>query len=473
MQRFNTRAILLLICLVPLLLVSCGKNSQEGKLIITRIKTIPGKANFINGENWRFTEEAQIIAVSNDGSKAAPVVLTEGFYSACSPDISYDGNSMLFAGQVKKGDPWRIWQMDLKNLKSSAVSPEGGNCADPVYLPAGRFTFSRITDNDSLKAGFSIFTCNLDGSNLRRVTFNPATYFASNVLADGRILTAARTVYPDTGKQLLMVLRPDGTKNELFYNTPEGADIYSRCRETSDGKVIFIESATGNSEGGRPVSIDYSRPLHTKTLMAKEGDFLEVCQVKSGKYLASYRKSSSDLFSIVELDPQTGLTGNVVAEDKEWNLIDVNEDIVHTRPRKLPSEVDMKVKTGLLMCQDINFEVGSINDNEGKGPKVTRIELLGIDKSLGIVNAEEDGSFYLKPIADTPFRIRKLDKDGKVVGETCSWIYLRPNERRGCVGCHEDPEITPENRIPLSVKKKPVIVPVHIDNIKEKKVDLE
>jgi len=125
------------------------------------------------------------------------------------------------------------------------------------------------------------------------------------------------------------------------------------------------------------------------------------------------------------------------------------------------------------MCQDINFEVGSINDKEGKGPKVTRIELLGIDKSLGIVNAEEDGSFYLKPIADTPFRIRKLDKDGKVVGETCTWIYLRPNERRGCVGCHEDPEITPENRIPLSVKKKPVIVPVHIDNIKEKKVDLE
>jgi hypothetical protein len=41
------------------------------------------------------------------------------------------------------------------------------------------------------------------------------------------------------------------------------------------------------------------------------------------------------------------------------------------------------------------------------------------------------------------------------------------------VGCHEDPELSPENRIPLSVRKNAVIVPVHIDKVKEKKVDLE
>jgi hypothetical protein len=41
------------------------------------------------------------------------------------------------------------------------------------------------------------------------------------------------------------------------------------------------------------------------------------------------------------------------------------------------------------------------------------------------------------------------------------------------VGCHEDPEMVPENRIPLAVKKPPVLIPVHLTEIKEKTVELE
>jgi hypothetical protein len=52
-------------------------------------------------------------------------------------------------------------------------------------------------------------------------------------------------------------------------------------------------------------------------------------------------------------------------------------------------------------------------------------------------------------------------------------MWLRPNERRGCVGCHEDPELVPANRVPLAVKKNPVGVPVHAEKIKEKAVELE
>jgi hypothetical protein len=41
------------------------------------------------------------------------------------------------------------------------------------------------------------------------------------------------------------------------------------------------------------------------------------------------------------------------------------------------------------------------------------------------------------------------------------------------VGCHEDHEIAPENRIPLAVKSQPVALPVHIVKLKEKSVELE
>ena len=104
---------------------------------------------------------------------------------------------------------------------------------------------------------------------------------------------------------------------------------------------------------------------------------------------------------------------------------------------------------------------------------MNKIRIIGIDSALGEINVERDGSFYLKVIADTPFQIQTIDDKGNVVGEPCGWIYLRPNERRGCVGCHEDPEMVPENKYPLAVKKAPVNVPVHISKVVEKKVSLE
>ncbi len=99
--------------------------------------------------------------------------------------------------------------------------------------------------------------------------------------------------------------------------------------------------------------------------------------------------------------------------------------------------------------------------------------MLGIDTTYGIVEVEEDGSFQLKVMADTPFRIRTLDKDDKTVHGPCSWLWLRPNERRGCIGCHEDPEMVPDNIASLAIRKPPVIIPVHITGIKEKIVELE
>jgi hypothetical protein len=90
-----------------------------------------------------------------------------------------------------------------------------------------------------------------------------------------------------------------------------------------------------------------------------------------------------------------------------------------------------------------------------------------------VIPVENDGSFYLKVMADTPFRIRMLDKNNNIVSQPCSWLWMRPNERRGCVGCHDDPELVPFNEVPLAVRKDPVIVPVHITEIKEKIVELE
>jgi hypothetical protein len=176
---------------------------------------------------------------------------------------------------------------------------------------------------------------------------------------------------------------------------------------------------------------------------------------------------------LYEFDPDKRSLGQEVFSDPDYNVTDAVLVEEYEKPKKLPSEVDLQVKTGLLLCQDLNFMGLQVPENNSDTRKASRIEVLGVDTTYGVVEAERDGSFQLKVMADTPFRIKTLDEKGNTVSGPCSWLWLRPNERRGCIGCHEDPELVPENKVSLAIRKPPVTIPVHITEVKEKIVELE
>ena len=71
---------------------------------------------------------------------------------------------------------------------------------------------------------------------------------------------------------------------------------------------------------------------------------------------------------------------------------------------------------------------------------------------IGTVPIESDGSAHFRVPADLPVKIQLLDGDGLAV-ESCDWIWVKPREYRGCIGCHEDPELTPENRFVDAAKR--------------------
>jgi hypothetical protein len=59
---------------------------------------------------------------------------------------------------------------------------------------------------------------------------------------------------------------------------------------------------------------------------------------------------------------------------------------------------------------------------------------------------------YFEAPADTPLAFRTLDADGKTVLESTSWVWVRPGEKRACIGCHEDRERAPTNRFPDALR---------------------
>lgn len=409
------------------------------------------------------------------GKSGSQKILTTGFLSAGSPVISFDGSSMLFSAQQEMDGPWQIWEMDIGSGGFRKVISLNENCTDPVYLPDGRIVFSRMTPRDTLTSDHQLFSCNSDGSDLRQLTFSPSHNLSTIVLADGRLLTVSIQSYPERKEPMLMVLRPDGTKADLFYKVSGNRTLMSGATETSDGRILFIESEKSGSRKGRIMSVSYNRPLHSGIEITRdlEGDFCSVFPSSRGKLLVSDRENAGGNYSLSEFDPSVNSLVKLVDTDPEYDITKILITEVRNQPKKLPSEVDTNVKTGLLLCQDINFLNPFLADSTAGKARATQIEVLGADTTYGIVDVESDGSFQLKVLADMPFRIMTLDRNGNRVNGPGSWLWLRPNERRGCIGCHEDPEMVPGNKVSLAIWKTPVIIPVHINKVEEKTVELE
>ena len=474
-KQFNLFSIILSLVASGYFLPSCTRGITQGEIILTQVRGKMGIKNFITGDLWRYIPESQIIAFDPKNPVKSIKVISGDFFSARSPEVSWDAKRLLFAGQKSENDPWQIWEMNLKDASIRQVTTTAENCIDPAYLPGGKIVFSKFTDNDTLKTTHSLCTVNLDGSGLNQISFTPDVYFASDILKDGRIVCIDRPVIPEKGDAILTVMRPDGTKAEMFYKSHERNVLLNRVRETPDGKVVFIESDPINQDKGNVISINYKRPLHSRVNLtnALKGTFLDVFPVDTTRLLVSYKPADSDHYSLYEFDRGKQVTSGMIYDNPDYDVVEAVVVQTYERPRKLPSEVDMGVKTGLLLCQDMNSRSNGSATEGTSVPKASRIEVIGIDSLLGTVHVETDGSFYLKVLADIPFRIQTIDDKGNVLNGPCDWIYLRPNERRGCAGCHEDQELAPDNRYCLSVSKPPHVIPVHKSKLNEKEIELE
>ena len=68
---------------------------------------------------------------------------------------------------------------------------------------------------------------------------------------------------------------------------------------------------------------------------------------------------------------------------------------------------------------------------------------------------DEDGSFHLTVPPNTPFQLQMLDSNGMAL-RTSAWIWTKNKENRGCIGCHEDGELAPENLLAKALTKPSV-----------------
>ncbi len=456
-----------LLILTVSLLVSCSQDAMEGRILVLEV---PADAE-TGLSVWNVSEidGARIVAV-NPEKRGRGTNLTKNFLSAISPALSYDGKKMLFSAKKDAGDKWQIWEMKLSSGKAHQITSCDSDCLNPTYLPLGRLGFTKSLSNDKFSDCNMVFTANLDGSNIQQVSFSPQSFAALTTLNDGRFLALQKQVYPNEGIPKMMVMRPDGTKLELFYKAGEFGAVASQAIETDDKEILFAENNGGETE---IVALSYNLPLHSRRVLTAgiSGRFYSVANYREGELLVSYRKNNAENFGLFNFHTDSKSMEEMYKSDG-YHILEAVLVQPHQRPRNLPSEVQLQENSGLLMCQDINFYgMKSLHDDAKR--KASKIEILGIDTTLGVIDVEADGSFYLKVESDIPFRIQTLNAEDEVVNGPGSWYYIRPNERRACVGCHTGPEIAPFNRQPLAIKKAPAIITDEAEMLKTNSRDYE
>ena len=430
----------------------CNNNRSTAfgdRLIVTRIPLDIDLASGNSGIDGKYLPGSQLVAIIPGGDLADGDIISQDFYSANSPDVSYDGTGLLFSAQQKEHDTWQVYRMDLNSRQVVPVTHSNNNCTDPAWLPDGRIVYSMQEDNGKTGSYHNLYVADPENDVSERITFHPNTNVSSSVTFDGRIVFATEQAYPEKGKTHYQAMRTDGTKSELFYKDDGNYQVFGRPREAIDGRVYFI---LNDGNAGLVASVDFGNPFNSVEYhsLGSGWHFRSVFPTQSGEVYGTAKNAGDKPYGLYLISSMGSEENTLIYGPDDYQVIDVVAVERRDLPMKLPTIVDESKQRGTMLCLDASQSTIDVGDDLPDS-QTSRVQVLGVDGMLGEIPVEKDGSFYFEVDVNTPVRFQTVNEAGDVLRGPSAWIWVRPNERRSCVGCHEDRQMAPANRLPEAI----------------------
>jgi Tol biopolymer transport system component len=469
--------------LLPLLMIAAANVAQnlptrrrvlDYNLVFTQVPFRSGQHKAKSGRFLLNRASGRGSRVVLLGSSGSITVLTPEFSAASDPAVSFDGRRILFSGKKELEDNWDIWEMDLDGRNKRRITKDFGDCREPEYLAKSAitppdftdkvrwitFTSNRAAVNPEILIGAagSLYVTNLEpiegkGVVTWRTTFNLCSDFSPTVLRDGRVLFSSEQGCDSVSQREFPLLAAnwDGSGLNLFCSSGQGSAFKTMAAETADRNLVFIESDDAADVGGRLARVSFRRPLRSYQLLSRDhGDYLNPRPLPDGRLVVSCA-SGTGSYGIYLFDFEKGSPGEKLFADSRWEALDAQLVVQTPEPQGLISSVVDSLQWGDLFCLNVyDSDLHGAGGESTHDVKYVRF-YQGESRILGTAPVEEDGSFFVRLPGDTPFRMQLLDAQKNTVRTMSRWIWVRRGTSRGCVGCHENKEMGPENRVPAAI----------------------
>ena len=410
-----SRRVLLISTTIVILFPGCKSTFAEAKatdldIIVTAAPIYRPLAALRGGE--RFPEGAQLLRLH--GGKTLPLV--QGFAASADANVSFDGNTVLFAGKHFADDPWQVWELSVQNGSLRRLIGSTNDSIRPFYLPAGQLVYASHTPTGyqlvvaGRSASSMLAPIDTDaGSMLLPLSHFPGSAIPAEVLLDGRILFEA--LFP----------LGSGTTPELYLVYSDGSGVESyRCdhgharwggRQLASGDVVFTH--------GTSLGRFTSPQAHEVPVIASRSKYAGgIAETASGEWLVSRRITSSAHFGLGLLKYGSAESEFIL---KQSVLAIEGEDIVdpvliepRSRPHHHPTALHPWTYANLLALDSRVSREGDLRD----APATVRLETLdplGRVVANGTAPVESDGSFFVQVPADRPIRIALINAKGTVL----------------------------------------------------------
>jgi len=403
------------------------------------------------------------------------------------PAVHYDGKTILFSYRKGGTAPFHLYEIQSDGSGLRQLTSGIYDDIEPCWLPNDAIMFvsgrARRYVNCWVTQVATLYTCDRNGRNIRQISANVEHDNTPCVLPDGRVVFQ-RWEYVDRSQvhyHHLWSVNPDGTGQMVYYGNqrPGGVFIDPQPIPGSD-RIVFIHSPGHgrNEHAGTLCTVtDRHGPDDPRAIRVinKARDLRDPWALSQSDFLAAQGKR------LVHVSAAGKMTTLYTHSGLELN--EPRPLTPRRRERTLPSRVDLSRTTGTLILTDATVGRNMGGVKKGQIKKLLILESLPkpinytgsmepmsyggtftLERILGTVPVEADGSAHFDVPANRALILIALDREGKAVKRMQSFLSVMPGEVTSCIGCHEDRRAAPRyaKDVQLAAMKRPAsrIAPV-------------
>ena len=403
------------------------------------------------------------------------------------PQVHYDGRKVLFSWRKAGTEYFSLYEMGVDGAGLRQLTSGPFDDYEPTYLPDGDILFVSTRCRRWVSCWMThvgiMYRCGPDGGNIQPVSCNIEHDNTPWVLPDGRILYM-RWEYVDRSQvefHHLWAMFPDGTGQTIFYGNEHPGILMIDAKPIPGTNKIVASFSPGhgvNEHAGRLVALTAGKgpddPSAVRNLTAGGPLLRDPYALSEDCFIAALNKQIVLLDGDGNSQPLYTYPGPGNLHEPRPVMARAREPVLAARsrtagvsPAPAATGGTPAVRTGIMLLDDVYQASNLPGVQRGEIKKLLVLEVLpkpvnfsggmdltswmgtfNLERVLGTVPVEEDGSAYFEVPAARPVLFVALDKDDLSVKRMQSFTTAMPGETEGCVGCHDQRASAPPLTLP-------------------------